>query len=223
MMRNKLFLAVLSVSALATTTAMAEGGLYVTGKTNTTTLEHSVTRSAATEGLPVADSNGSTFVDETDFGAGLGIGYEIGLTEDFFVAVEGFYNYESASTRNVNGVLVTDVDLNATYGGRVLSGAHITDKFSIYSHGGFTVLDYDVNNSYTFAPPTTSRSDTETGFSYGVGMDYKFTDRLSTFTEFTQISDVEFDGIPEVAGGTGTVNPNDLNTTSLSFGLKYRF
>lgn len=215
-------IAVLSGAAFLPTLAYADG-FYISGKIGASSLGHTIERAESTAGLPVADSNGVTSVEETALSAGVGLGYIHDLNDQFFIGAEGFYNREDASTKNINGVLVTEIDLDATYGGRFIAGVRPTDRLSLYAHAGATVLDYDVNNSYTFAPPKASRSDTEVGFSYGAGADYKITDKISTFIEYTQIADVDFDGIPEVAGGTGRVNGNELDLSSVSMGLKYAF
>ena len=205
-----------------TAIATPDGGLYVSAKVGASTLDHSIFRLESTPGLPVADSTGVFSTDSTDVSFGGAIGYEHYLGDgQTFLGIEGFYNFENASTRNVAGVLVTDVDLEASYGARIIAGFKTADRVSIYAHGGVTWLDYEVGNSYTFAPPVTSRSDTEVGFSYGVGVGYDFSEKATAFLEYTQITDVEFDGIPEVAGGTGRINRNELDLQSISFGIKY--
>ena len=120
-------------------------------------------------------------------------------------------------------MLVTDVELEASYGARVLLGTNVTDKVQLYTHVGATQVDFDVTNSYTFAPPVTEDSFSETGFSYGVGAAVALSDTLSVFTEYTEVAGVDFDGIPEIAGDTGRVNDNTLDLSSLSVGIKYAF
>lgn len=219
---KKTSLFVISSMALLPSLALANG-FYFTGKLGASSLDHTIERRASTPGLPVADSSGVTSSEETDAAFGLGVGYTFDISEQFYASIEGFYNAETAETTNINGVLVTDIDLDATYGARLIGGVNATDKLSVYAHAGATVLDYDINNSYTFAPPRKSRSETDVGFSYGVGADYKLTDKISTFVEYTQITDVDFNGIPEVAGGTGRINDNELDLSSISLGLKYYF
>jgi len=199
-------------------------GFYVSGSIGSSTLDHTIERNiGAGVVLPAPDSSGVSSVEETDFSGGLAIGYQRHFYNNFYIGIEGFYNFENTSSRNINGVLVTDIDLEASYGGRLILGADITDRFSIYVHGGATVLDFDINNSYTFAPPRRSRGETEVGFSYGVGVNYKIADQWSVFADYTRIEDVDFNGIPEVAGGTGRVNPNELDLDKISLGIKYSF
>jgi opacity protein-like surface antigen len=208
--------------SLSTFNANADG-LYISGKIGNSTLGHTIERNASTAGLPVTDSHGVTNTEETDVSLGLSLGYKHHISDKIFLGLEGFYNYETAESRNINGVLVTDIELNSTYGSRLLFGSDITDKFSLYVHGGATILDFDVNNSYTFAPPKKSGSEREVAFSYGVGAAYTLHNNFDIFVDYTQINDVGFSGLPEVAGGTGRVSPNEIDLGTLSIGLTYNF
>jgi len=225
-------LALLATTTMLGTAALAGdhsstlfNGFYLSGKIGASTLGHAIERNTGGfMGLPVPDVGSVTSVENTDLTGGVAIGYQRNIFNDrLYLGLEGFFNFEDGSTRNINGVLVTDIDLNYTYGGRLIGGVNVTKSFSVYVHGGVTVLDYDVRNSYTFAPPVRTRSSTDTAFSYGLAADYKLTDDVSVFAEYTQIADVNFDGIPEVAGGTNRVNPNELDLRSVSLGLKYSF
>jgi len=216
-------LAVAPVQA-ADHTSTLFSNFYLSGKIGASTLGHSIERNTAGFVLPVPDVGVVSSVENTDLSGGVAIGYQRNIFNDqLFLGLEGFFNFEDSSTRNINGVLITDIDLNYTYGGRLIGGVNVTKDFSLYVHGGVTVLDFDIRNAYTFAPPVRTRSSTETAFSYGLGGDYKLTDGISVFAEFTQIADVDFGGIPEVAGGTNRVNPNELDLRSVSLGLKYSF
>ena len=222
-MKKKCISLLTSMLILGSASSVFADGLYVSGKVGSSTLGHTIERNASTSGLPVVDSNGVTTTEETDVSLGIALGYKVPITDKFFVGVEGFYNYETAESRNINGVLVTDIELNHTYGSRLLAGTNITDKFSLYVHGGATVLDFDVNNSYTFAPPLKSSNEREVAFSYGLGASYALNNNFDVFVDYTQINDVNFNGLPEVAGGTGRVNPNELDLGTLSIGLTYNF
>lgn len=203
--------------------AFAEG-VYVSGRISASTFGHSIERNTGGVVLPVPDTGGVTTVEETEFSGGVGIGYLKNFADNkLFVGVEGFYDFEDASTRNINGVLITELNLNATYGVRGMVGVNATEKFSLYAHGGLTVLDFDIKNSYTFAPPVREASATENAFSYGVGASYNIGPAITVFTEYTQITDVNFSAIPEVAGGTNRVNPNDVDLRKISLGLRYNF
>lgn len=219
----------LSATLLATgfasiSTAHADG-FYLLGNVGNATLEHSIERSLGANAptLPAPDAGGVSTVQETDFSVGVGIGYRANLTKDFFWGIEGFYQGQNVDSRNINGVLVTDIELDSSYGARLLGGVNINDKASIYAIAGVTALDFDINNSYTFAPPVRSRSETESGFTFGLGGDYKLNNRYAVFAQVLRTTDIDFDGIPEVAGNTGRVNPNELDFTEFNLGIRYTF
>ncbi len=216
--------ATLTAGVSASTTSSA-GEFYVSGKISASSFDHTINRNTGGfVGLPVPDASGTTTADSTDFAGGVAAGYQQNFGGDrFFAGIEAFYNFETGSSENIAGVLVTEIDLDASYGARVLAGVNATDRLSLYAHGGLTVLDFDVRNSYTFAPPVTSASETEETFSFGFGAGYKVTDHVSVFGEYTQTTDATFGGIPEVAGGTGRVNPNDISLSAFSLGVKYAF
>lgn len=210
--------------AMASTAVSAEG-LYISGKLGAQTLGHTIERNTeGFDGLPVPDVGGVSRIEETDAAVGLAFGYAQNIgSGPLFWGAEAFYNAESLESRNINGVLITDVELEASYGARLLLGANVTDAVQLYTHAGATQVDFDVTNSYTFADPVTNDSFSETGFSYGVGAAVALNDTLSVFTEYTQVAGVAFDGIPEIAGGTDRVNDNTLDLSSLSVGIKYAF
>ncbi|MDA9207373.1 outer membrane beta-barrel protein [Octadecabacter sp.] len=203
-------------------TAAAADGLYVSGTLSAQTFGHEIERNTeAALGAP--DQSFVTRTEDTGAGLGFALGYEQSINSSFYWGAEVFYNASDASSTNINGVLVTDVDVDATYGVRGIFGTNVTDKVQLYAHAGVTQVDFDINNSYTFAPPVTTRSDEETAFSYGFGAAVAVTDNLSVFSEYTQISGVSFDGIPEVAGGTNRVNDNTLDLSSVAVGVKISF
>ena len=211
-------------ASLAMSSAQA-GELYVLSNISFATLDHTIERSlgASAPTLPAPDAGGTSTVSESEFSLGSGIGFRGNVTDKIFLGVEGFYQSHNVDSRNVNGVLATEIELDASYGARILVGVNVSDDFSLYAHGGFTELDYDIRNSYTFAPPERERSDTESGFSFGVGADYKLTDHFAAYIQHSFTADVDFNGIPEVAGMTGRVNPNELDLNETTVGLRYSF
>ena len=202
--------------------AVAADGLYVSGSLSAQTFGHEIERNTEA-GLGAPDQSFVTRTEDTGGAFGLALGYEQAINSSFYWGAEVFYNASDASSTNINGVLVTDIDIDSTYGVRGILGTNVTDKVQLYAHAGITQVDFDIENSYTFAPPVTSRSDEETAFSYGVGAAVAVSDAVSVFTEYTQIADVDFNGIPEVAGGTGRVNENTLDLSSVAIGVKFSF
>jgi len=212
-----------ALTAFVSAPAVAEG-FYVSGNIGLTSLGHTLERNEATSGLPVPDSAGISRVQSDDASVGLALGYHHNFTNNnFFVGGEAFYNHENASTRNIVGVLGTDINLNSSYGARLIGGVNVTPKFSLYGHVGYTQLDFDVHNSYTFAPPTRDAGFNEGGVSLGLGALYAVNDRVSLFADYTKVTDVNFNGLPEVAGGTGRVNANSLDLDRISYGVRVSF
>ena len=228
LMNNKYLISSAILLASATfgvtqASAQALDGLYISAKIGSSSLNHTIERNIGDTTLPVQDTSGVTTANDTGVSFGGAVGYIIDVNERFFIGAEGFFNFEEANTRNINSVLITDIDLEYTYGGRALLGTRVTDTFSLYAHGGVTVLDFNIDNAYTFAPPMRDASTTEAAFSYGLGAEVALDENFSVFTEYTIINDVDFTPIGEVAGGTNRLNPNDLDLNTLSFGIKYGF
>jgi len=198
--------------------AAASDGIYATGYLLNTTQDHTLERNTGTNTTPSI----TTSSEETDVGVGVALGYKTHVNDKVFLAVEGFYNKESAETRNLNNLLITEVELDATYGINLKAGFDITNEFSVYGFIGTTWVDIDLHNSYPFAPPMRQGSETESEFSFGFGVSYRLSDHLSVVGEYTQLNDLDFDPLPEVAV-PGKVNPNELDLSSWKVGLSYSF
>ncbi len=219
--------ATLTILAAAAIPAQAFANeAYVFGSIGNSDVSHSIERDIGANPpmLPVADTSGTTTAQDSGSSYQIGAGYQFDLGDSpFFVALEGFYGIEDIQTRNINSILITEVDVEARYGARVVSGIDVTDNFSFYTHGGYTWVDFDLTNRYTFAPPVTQRSDTESAFSYGMGVRYGITENISAVVDYTRVQDIDFGGIPEVAGNTNRVNPNRLALETISTGLRFSF
>lgn len=199
--------------------------VYVQGAIGQTENTHTFSRDLGANPpmLPVQDASGTSTVSDTGTSFQLGAGVRGNVSGPLFIGAEAYYSFENAETHNVNGVMVTDLDLKATYGIKGKLGVDATDNFSVAAHGGITWAKYDVTNGYTFAPPMTQASNTDSGFAYGVSASYRFDNNISLFMDYTKVSQIEFDGIPEVAGGTGRVNPNSISPSTFATGLRYSF
>lgn len=211
-------LATLIGAAGLSMSAAASDGIYVSGYLLNTTQDHTIERDTGTNTTPSI----TTSSEETDVGVGIALGYKMHVDEKVFLAVEGFYNKESAETRNLNNLLVTEVELDSTYGINLKAGFDVTPEFSVYGFVGSTWVDIDLDNSYPFAPPMRSGSETESEFSFGFGLSYSLSEHLSVVGEYTQLNDLDFDPLPEVAV-PGKVNPNELDLSSWKVGLSYMF
>lgn len=214
---NKLIPLTAFVCLLASTT-QAKDGFYAGINVGQSTLAHEIQRDSGTNESPSI----TTRTEDTDFNIGLNLGYHLSLSENWFSKFEVFYSFENAQSLNKNNLLVTKIDLNSSYGATVKPGYQVTEDFSVYGFFGIIALDFDIDNSYPFAPPMRSDSETETGFQYGFGAEASIDDNWSIVLEYAVTKDVSFDPIPEVAV-PGKINPNDLDYANLSVGVRYRF
>ncbi|WP_415902417.1 outer membrane protein [Neptuniibacter sp. QD29_5] len=192
-------------------------GFYVGGQIGSTTLGHSIERNT---GDPDAASI-VTLAEETDVSVGLHLGYKHKVSEDAFVAAEVFYNDESAETTSLNGVLRSELELEATYGINFKAGVELTEKFSVYGIAGATWVDLDTRNSYTFAPPVKSKSDDEVALSLGVGAEYAVNNNWSVKAEYIRVNDTDFDAPKEVV--LNQFNPNEAEYDNFNVSLSYYF
>ncbi len=209
--------AILGLAALSTGVS-AKDGIYVSGFLLNTTQDHTIERNTGTNTTPSI----TTSSEETDVGVGVALGYKMHVNDKVFLAIEGFYNKESAETQNLNNLLITQVELDSTYGVNLKAGFDVTNEFAIYGFIGSTWVDIDLDNSYPFAPPMRSGSETESEFSFGFGASYQLSESLSVVGEYTQLNDLDFDPLPEVAVA-GKINPNELDLSSWKVGLTYTF
>lgn len=218
-MINRTFLkvALLAGTALVSGGVAAEDGFYISGSVTATDLNHSINRNTGQMDSPSI----SSFSSETDIGLRLGLGYKTHVSEEFFVAVEGFYAWENASTESLNGMLRSTLELDASYGADVRFGYDVSDRFAVYALAGVTYLDFDNDTGYTFAPPMQELSETEAGFTYGFGAEIQMTDRYSIVGEYRITNDVSFTPNPDVVGGF--VNDNQIDHGALRLGLNFSF
>ncbi|WP_018995727.1 outer membrane protein [Hirschia maritima] len=203
--------------------AIADSGFYISGGLNSTSLTHDVSRNTGSN-LPNTGASGGPSATTTDRDTGASVyiagGYRFDIFEDSYLEVEAFYADESAETQNLNGVLVSELELSNSYGLDLHLGQQITEKFSIYGLVGVTQYEGDANQFYTFAPPVSAVEFEETAFVYGAGVELALTDKLSTFGEVRLSNDVDFD-TPVDQGGIRA--ENNLEFTTIRSGLKFKF
>jgi opacity protein-like surface antigen len=209
--------ALLAGTALTSTTASAEDGFYISGSVTATDLSHGINRNTGQMDSPSI----SSFSSDTDVGLRLGLGYKAHVSKDFFMAFEGFYSWENASTESLNGMLRSTLDLDASYGADLRLGYDVSDKFAVYALAGLTYLDFDNDTGYTFAPPMQELSETEGGFTYGFGAEIQLTDRYSVVGEYRITNDVGFTPNPDVVGGF--VNDNQIDHGAFRLGVNFSF
>lgn len=217
--QNKILtITAMTLAVSCSTIAQASDGFYINSNISNSTFSHTIERNTGTNETPSI----TTRTEETDFGLGLNVGYKFHVADSVYLAGELFYSNQDIETRNINNLLITDLSLNNTYGLKAKLGFDITDNFSIYGMLGQTTLDFDINNSYPFAPPLTDDSTDVDEITIGVGAEFLLNEQWGVTVEYSQLNDVSFDPIPEVAV-PGKINDNELDLTALTFGLSYRF
>lgn len=205
-------------SAAMFSNAHAKDGFRLGVTAGNGTFSHTIERNTGTNTTPSI----TTRTEESDLGYGLTAGYQINVSNDVFFGIEAFYKEENIDTRNINNLLITELSLENTYGFNLKAGVHINDKFSVYALLGQTTLDFDINNSYSFAPPTRAGEDSVDEATYGIGAEFAINDHWSVTAQYTQLNDVEFNPLPEVAV-PGKINANEVDFSALSFGVNYNF
>ena len=128
-----------------------------------------------------------------------------------YVAIEGRYWF-GLSSSNVLGwtggvTSDTTVDSYAIY---VKPMYPVTEAFDIYALLGYggTDISHDLAGGGSF-------SEDASGFSWGIGAEYGFTDNVSMFIDYTDI----INGENISRNGTSA----DLSVTNVNFGVNYYF
>lgn len=112
-----------TIIALAAAQGAAAEGFYLKGSISNSNIGHEIERDTQGTVLPVPDVGSVSRVEVDDLSGGIGVGYQAALgSGDFFWGAEAFYHLENAESRNINGVLSTQIDHRATYGARAILG-----------------------------------------------------------------------------------------------------
>jgi opacity protein-like surface antigen len=200
------------------TTAHANDGFSIGVTAGNGTFSHTIERNTGSNTTPSI----TTRTEESDLGYGLTAGYKFNVSQDVFFGIEAFYKEENIETRNINNLLITELSLENTYGVNFKAGINVNEKFSIYALLGQTTLDFDINNSYPFAPPLRDGDDSVDETTYGIGAEFSINDHWSVTAQYTQLNDVAFTPLPEVAV-PGKINDNEVDFSALTFGVNYNF
>lgn len=224
-MNNQISAALLiAIGSLGISSAsFAQDGLYVSGGLNNTTIEQGLTRNTGSNGPTTGPADGPSLSSsdrDTSASVFLGLGYRWDLENDYFTAIEVFYADETAETTNINNVLISNVELDSSYGIDFRAGLDVTDRFGVYGLIGATNYRFDSNLAYTFAPPTDFVEQDEWALVYGAGAEIALTNRITGFGEYRISTDVDFD-TPRDKGGI--VSENELDFAGLRTGIRYRF
>ncbi len=161
-------------------------------------------------GIEITDG---TYADPADenFGA---IMIDAGYKFNQYVAVEGRYWFGLGSSNDL-GWRGLDSSVEADSWGIYVKPMYpVTDAFDVYALLGYGGTDLSVED--ILAPGVTTDFDAS-GFSWGIGASYAFTDNVSLFIDYTSI--ITDEGI-DLAG---FALAEDLSVDNINFGVNYQF
>ncbi|MCX7304155.1 MAG: porin family protein, partial [Hyphomicrobiales bacterium] len=170
-------------------------------------------------GLPF---DGSADVNPDGWLGGVYFGYNYQMTNNVVLGVDGDFAWTGAddsSTVVSNGVNVGSLDTELDWEGAVrLRLGYAVDRFLPYIAGGVAFgrlhgTGYDTGGVYQG-----EASETNTGWTIGVGTEYAFTDNLVGRAEYRYTDLGSFD-----ANVNGTPISADLSTNDVRFGLAWKF
>lgn len=154
----------------------------------------------------VIDEGANTQKQDNDMtSAGAFIGYQQHFYQNFYSAVEVFYNDTSQDKTDANAY---QLNVDSQYGMKAHLGLDASWGGAIYLLAGVANLDYDVTISGEHAD--------NSGFSplFGIGVGYQINDYLSTNFEISAMSDDI-----SIAGD----QDKSVSLTTLRLGLAYHF
>ena len=181
--RCAIALAVLVSSAVAAMPALADGGWATTSRSDYPSIWQSTYI-----GLHVGQGEAGS-ADGVVAGAQIGRNWQSG---QIVYGLEADVSYADISENF--GVLEFSVDWMATVRGRL--GYLITPNLLVYGTAGFGIVS--LSGSSTINIPGIGRisgDDTETDFVYGLGLEGKFSDKLSARIEYLAFGDLDIDVI----------------------------
>ena len=131
-----------------------------------------------------------------------------------YIAVEGRYwiGMDDNSWHNTfhNTEVTAEID---TWGIYVKPMYPVTESFDVYALLGYADSDYTISGAgYTFS------ADAFDGFSWGIGANYSFTERLAVFVDYVSLYDDDFTVVRN-----GVQNNANLEIDSINFGVTYTF
>jgi len=163
------------------------------------------------QGLELEDTTGVNPTFDENFGS---IMIDAGYKFNQYVAVEGRYWYGLSSSNDLGwtggwGNSDITVDSWAIY---VKPMYPVTDAVNIYALLGYgsTDVDYDAGSNATVTV------DSADGFSWGLGVDYSFTENVSMFVDYTSVVNAEVVNVAAFDTIEETLN-------NVNIGVNYKF
>lgn len=143
---------------------------------------------------------------------------QAGYKFNSYIAVEGRYWFGISDTNTFAG---TDVDTSVDAWGIYVKPMYpVTDAFDIYALLGYGATDYqfDVVNSAGWSK--NFATDSDDGFSWGLGAAYSFSDNLAVFVDYVSIYDDNKDYLNAAEGIDANL---DRTIDTWNFGVTYQF
>lgn len=167
-------------------------------------------------------ASGSNDLSATGWVGGLFLGYGRYFSNYYYLAGEIFGNYSNAdgslnlTNTGSSAVYNGKFTVNGSYGLAVLPGLKLTDSSLLYIRLGYNWASLKYRE-FTTGASAASKSNTEGGFAYGIGLESLITGPWSVRGEFTHTNYGSF----KTSMGTGfstSVNPSD---NQFMVGLNY--
>jgi outer membrane immunogenic protein len=156
--------------------------------------------------------------DASGFIGGGQIGYNWQFNPNWVLGIEGDISWTNADGGRTIGALTTTTDHNwyATLAGRL---GYTAGPWMLYAKGGAAWMDADYRA--TFAGGTTSVSDTRSGWTVGVGLEWMFTQNWTAKVEYNYLDfgNQTYSFAPIAVGATGI----DTTVNLIKAGVNYKF
>ena len=135
--------------------------------------------------------------------------FQAGYEFNEFIAVEGRYWLGLSDLGDAEGDF-------STWGIYVKPQYPVTEAFNIYALLGYASTELDFDNAAVDYLDTSS-------FSWGLGVEYKFTENLSLFADYVSVGDTDEIDFRHIDGDTDVTVDADIAIYTMNFGLTYRF
>ena len=148
---------------------------------------------------------------------------QAGYKFNSYVAIEGRYWF-GLSDETIYNDVDTSVDAWGIY---VKSMYPVTDAFDIYALLGYGATDYTFSQTITgnngWITDRSLVTDSDDGFSWGLGASYAFTDNVAIFIDYVSIYSDSEDYVGLDASGLAQDFETDRTVDTWNFGVTYQF
>jgi outer membrane immunogenic protein len=173
---NRIFL-LGSVATLALSSSQAlaaDSGAYIGLSAGYSNTEVDVSGTGALAGTLSEDIKGGEL--------GVVAGYRHYVTDSFFVGGEGEATWSDADWEVSAGGVTVEAEKKYSLGLAIKPGYQFTDKFAVFGTLGWKWSEYELSAAGV------SDGDTFDGLSYGGGVEYAVSDKISVGAEYTRVN-----------------------------------